>query len=53
MLEMAGDQRGREGAGRIHGRAANRPGEHRFQRDDRADGDARRAARQAATKHIF
>src|SRR5471032_2372738 len=44
MLEMAGDERGCERTRWIHGRAANRPGEHRFERDDRADGDPRRYA---------
>ena len=44
MLEMAGDERGRKRPRRIHRRAANRPGKHRFERDDRADGDSRRDA---------
>ena len=37
---ISADDRGREGAGGIHGCAANRAGEHRFERDDCADGDA-------------
>src|ERR1700754_3682049 len=40
MLEMAGDERGSEGARGVHGGTANGAGEHGLQGDDAADGDA-------------
>ena len=37
---MAADDGRREGAGRIHGGAADRSGKHGFERNDSADGQA-------------
>ncbi len=41
MFQMAADQSRREGARGVHRCAADRPREHRLERDDGADGDSR------------
>src|SRR2546426_1955456 len=40
MLQVHGNERRSKGTGRVHGRAANGAGEHRFEPNDRAHSDS-------------